>query len=333
MLDRRKVNPTSLLIFLVLAFVGLMFIANHKILKTAETINIPTFLNKCDPNLLPLSVALEKGYFTKENINVNRVNPANLIQNFKEGKFDSGIDVLITGRGQFYPLEDKYPGLFKVFNLNVQDESKWNDAVIVTNKSKVTNLRQLKGKTIGITTSANDESGGKPRFVALSVMLEKNGLNSAEFKMIEATLNDLENNTVSALYIRDPELALSLYSDKNKILVEGPIFAKYILSPWPMSVSAISSTFMKQKPETAKQIVRIWDQAIDFIRENPIEADKILQACMKKNYGLDDAEVRQLNYWKNNEIDKNLVQKQLKWYYSISATTKELNVNDLLYLR
>ncbi len=292
--------------------------------KAAKSVRISSVFDACDPNILPLAVALENGYFTKENINVS-MNPL-------KGSADIlDTNVLVMGRGIFYPLQEKYPGTFKVFNFNLQDESKWNDAVLVNKESEISSVSQLKGKVIGRIEQPVLSELPDSQPAGLMAMLEQNGLNPAEFSTRRASLEDLENNVVDALYIREPLMALALHSGKQKILVEGPIFARYVFSPWPMSVSAISSTFMKQKPETAKQIVRIWDKAIDFIRENPIEADKIQQECMKKNYGQDGVQVRQLNHWKSNETDKNLVQNQLKWYHSIGVTAKELNVNDLLY--
>lgn len=304
-----------------MAGAGFLFITNTTAFQTAETIGISTAHNPCDPNTLPMLVALQNGYFAGENINVNLLGATDMK--------DPAPDVLVTSRGLFYMSEDQHPDTFKAFNFNLQDESKWNDAILVRKDSEITSLGQLKGKIIGIVTSASGPI--TPKVEALKAVLEKNGLNPAEFNLRSATENDLHNNAADALYIKEPGLSLSLSSGRARILIEGPIFAKYVFSPWPMSVSALSTGLIKQRPEVASKIVEVWDRSIDFIRENPTKADQILTACVKENFGQDGVIVRQLTHWKSSETDKNLIQQQLQWYYSIGSTSKELNVNDILY--
>jgi len=337
-----KINLLIVVGTLVLVVGAFIVVTKTTAFQTAETVDIATPLNTCDPNVFPLRVASKNGYFAKENINVNLADASgDLLTNLNNGKSDPNADVLVMGRGEFYRLEDKHPGMFKIFAFGLQDKNKWNDAIIVRRDSGIASLGQLQGKTIGISfgdardatarVSATSEEM-EPREAAIRTMLEKNGLDPAEFPLVSANLAALENNTISALHIREPFLTFGLHSGKYEILEEGPIFARYVfnLNPWAMSVSGISSEFTQQKPETAKKIVQVWDQSVSFIRENPAEADTILQECMKENFGLSGATVRQLTHWKSSETDKNLVQQQLQWYYSIGVTSKELNVDDIL---
>ena len=314
---------TSLIaIFLILT----LFIFYAGFSQEAYPISVYYF-HDCDPSQLPLYTALENGYFKTEKIDVTLSWSIDVDVNIQNVAEHPDIDLIVVGRAQFYNLEDKYPDLFNVFNFNVQDGTRWNDAVVVKKDSEIKSLGQLRGKTIGIIT---DGSNWGARGEIIKIILEKNGLNPEDFKIMITTMNDFENNQVDALYMRGPLLSLFLYLGKTMILEEGPIFAKYIFGPWPMSVSALSSKIIKESPDVAERVVRVWDRAINYIRENPVEADEILQRCMEKTFGVKDLPVRRLNYWTSKEINQTLIQNQLDWYYSKGFLSRKLNVADIL---
>ena len=322
---------TSNLAFVMTPIVFLIVVIGCTIPPGTDNVKISTSFIDCNPSGFPLHVAVENGYFAEENIDVN------VAQNIIHGKngveIPADADVIMLGRSPFYQSEAIHPNSFKAFNFNVQDKTKWNDAILVKKDSDITSLNQLIGKTIGITTGIRANNYDLPhssRIQGVIMMLKKNGLDPEDFKIVRADEHDFENNNIDALEIREPGLSMLLDSGAYRVLVGGPIFAENIFTPWPMSISAISSEFLKENPKDAKKIVQIWDKAIDFIGENPDEADKILQRCMEKNYGLKDIKIRQINYWKNDELDKDLIQKQLDFYHTLEIVKVQLKVDDIV---
>lgn len=246
---------------------------------------------------------------------------------FGEFEIPGDIDVLIIGRGKFYKIESEYPGSFKAFSFGLQDEAKWNDALLVMGDSDITSLEQLEGKIIGV---AGDPAAGV-RGEGLRNMLKKNGLDPNNFTIVGAFAWDLMIGEVDALELREPELSLMLQGGVARILVDGPIFAGNIFSPWPMSAFGVSSKFIEENPETVEKIIRIWDQAINFIERNPNEVDRITRKCMEENFSGEGVGVNQLQYWKNDGIDKDLIQRQLDFYYETSGI-KKIDVNDIILI-
>jgi len=272
---------------------------------------------KCNPGNLPLYVAIENGYFEKENIHI-QINLSYIDDNV------TNFDVILLGRNVLYSWPDQ-PGVLFAFTANYFDESNPTYAIIVQKDSEIKSLDQLKFKKIGL------ESGsGGARLVLMRIILERNGLdpNDSEINFF-SSIEELENGTIDALYIREPEKSLALSKGNFEILVDEPV-GRFVWTPWPMSYSAFSSEFLKERPNEAKKLVTVWDNAIDFIRKNPDEAGKLLEKCAQEEYGI-GLKISQFKQWKLGEMDRTFIQKQIDLYHEKGILGDDIDVDDILY--
>lgn len=315
----------TLLIVIVIVFVGYFFVSQQPINSSnVVTLRVGLALSACSPSELPFLVAKEKGYFQTEGFNV-------LVSKEKMefGDADSltrSFDIIIVGRARQYYMEATDPGKFKVFTVNYLDSTHPNYAILMRKDAVISSLGQLEDKIIGV-----DVHSGRARFVLMRKILEKNGLDPARVQLRDASVEELISGQVDALYIREPELSLALHKGDIKILVDEPI-AKYIMNPWPMSFSSFSNKFLQQKPEAARNVIRVFDRAIDFIRENPENVIGFLRSCMQENYGT-STDVRQLAHWKLEETQGVLetIQTQIDLYYQTGLIPNKIEASEILF--
>lgn len=290
-----------------------------------ENIKITLYVLDGDSSNSLHLVAQEKGYFNEAGCNLILRRLDNI------SRYDSVVeffesDLYLMGRATVYAIEAAHPGLLKAFNFNLQDETRWNDAILVRKSLNITSLGQLeKNQSIGLL------GGGPARVPLMKIMLKKNGLNPEDFKLI--SVNDNTLSGINIVYAREPFVSLLLAKGDWKLLIDEPLFAKYIFSPWPMSMSLFSTKFLKEKPALAQKVISVYDKTILFIREHPDEAQSILSKYVEKEYGVKGLRIRLINYLKSDEINKDLIQKQSDWYYENGMSSRKINAEDLIYTR
>lgn len=293
-----------------------------------EEIKLTLFRPEGDSAYLLHLVAQENGYFTEQGckLTARHAKHHKDYEGMKDGKLPES-DLYLMGRSAVYITEAANPGLIKAFNFNVQTEKSGNDAILVKDSLGITDLKQLpKGQTVGIL------GAGPAGLPFMKMMLDKSKLNPADF-----TITNLNNNIkaisetgISIAYVREPFLSLLLAQGGWKILVDGPLFARNVFSPWPMTMTVFSSKFLKEKPALAQKVVSAYEKAISFVRQNPKEAESIMTKYMEKTYGAKDLKIRTVDYLSQGEITKEAVQKQMDWYYEQKIISHQIKAEDIL---
>lgn len=292
--------------------------------KPDSTVRLGLYNTPCKPDNLPYIVAKDKGYFEGVNISETYSNYQRK-QEFLDENLEKNFDLLVAGRAEVYYLEATLPNKWDVFTAVVDTEDQSSYAILTKKGFEGSGLNSLKGKSIGLMGSS-----GKARFVLMNLILEKQGLNPKDFTIKDASVEDFESDRVDALYIREPQLAVALSQDKYKIIADNPV-TKNIMSPWPMGFSAVSSKFSKKNPEETSKIINAWYKGVDFIKNNPEETKKYQTNCLESNYQVKGQTVRPAEFWKTNDFDKSVIQKQIDLYLEKGLIPQRIKVEDIIY--
>jgi len=206
-------------------------------------------------------VAHEEGLFEKACIKVdsNKMQSPNHI-----------IDALVSGRADFGPpgaaagiamlAEEKFPGTFKIFGLQGGgiEVDLINDGLIVKSGSEIESFADLKGSTIGHVP------GIQWRTITRH-LVRAAGLDPDE----DVTLVDLAvpqqvpavlGGSVDATLSLEPVGSIAAATDGVDRVVINPV-AKVIADPFYSGAAVLTTKFITDRPEVARKIVEIIDEA------------------------------------------------------------------------
>ncbi|MZR30706.1 ABC transporter substrate-binding protein [Sneathiella litorea] len=206
-------------------------------------------------------VALEEGLFEKAciKVNSNKMQSPNHI-----------IDALVSGRADFGPpgaaagiamiAESKFPGTFKVFGLQGGGIkiNLINDGLIVQDGSDIKSFADLKGKTIGHVPGIQWRTITKHLVRAAGLDPDKDVklIDLAVPQQIPAVLGGSVDATLSL----EPVGSIAAYTDGVTRAVINPV-AQTIADPFYSGAAVLTTKFIAERPETARKIVEIIDEA------------------------------------------------------------------------
>lgn len=234
---------------------------------------------------LPLFVALERGFFKENNIDIEMTrliggppNVAALIGN----QIDASA-VLVTIEGMNANL--KKPGVAMYISLNSQNAKYQMEQIVVRKGLEIKSLADLKGKKIM-------SAPGPANVTMARAALAAAGLKEGDYQLDQLDMgqhvNAMTAGTFDAGYTLEPNASVM---KKNGVAstFEAGVIAKYVLgdpqaNAW-VGGCALSSDFIKAKPDVAKRFTAAWGKAVKFINENPNEARKHL---VKNTFTPDD---------------------------------------------
>ncbi|QMU65111.1 MAG: transporter substrate-binding domain-containing protein [Flavobacteriaceae bacterium] len=257
-------------------------------------------------------VAIEKGYYTEQNLEVigNPVKTSNLIaQELVAGHIDVGIELAITPA--LKQLEQS-PNSIKVFSTsNITTENGF-DAVVVKQNSSIQNLQDLAGKKIG------GFPGTTAKVSFLQLFKEKfSELEQPEFIQLTPNLHiqSLKTGDIDALFAYEPVLSTGIVNHNFRTIFPSIYGTQF--TPNPIGVGAVNQKWLEENPETAKAFFKAIDEAIQFIEDNPIKAKNILAKATNIDSNIAQ-NMNTLPLSKSNEIDLTNLDKYL-------TLLKELN--------
>ncbi len=210
-------------------------------------------------------VALEEKLFEKACIEVesNKMESPNQI-----------IDALIAGRADFGPpgaaagiamiAESKFPGKLKIFGLQGGGikVNRINDGFIVKPESTIKTFADLKGKTLGHVPGIQWRTISRHMVRAAGLDPDK-----------DVTLVDLAvamqvpavvGGTVDATLSLEPVGSIAVASGKAKRAMTNPV-ASVIADPFYSGASVLTSKFLKERPEVARRVVAVIDEATSMV--------------------------------------------------------------------
>jgi NitT/TauT family transport system substrate-binding protein len=213
-------------------------------------------------------VALEEKLFEKACIEIvsNKLESPNQI-----------IDALIAERADFGPpgaaagiamiAESKFPGKLKVFGLQGGGIAvdRINDGLIVKPDSPIKSFSDLKGKTLGHVPGIQWRTIS--RHMVRASWLDPD----TDVKLVDLAVAmqvpAVVGGTVDATLSLEPVGSIAVASGKAIRAVTNPV-AKVIADPFYSGASIMTTKFMKERPEVARRVVDVIDQATDLVNAN-----------------------------------------------------------------
>lgn len=277
-------------------------------------------------------VALEEGLFEQADIEV------------ESAKFENPnqiIDSLVSGRADFGPpgaaagitvlAEAKTPGTFRVFGLQGGGiESDFiNDGLIVKPESTITAFADLEGKKVGTIPGIQWKT-------ILSYILKKNGLEPGNNVTIEQMavglhLPSVVSGAVDATLSLEPTGSIAEATQQAKRAMVNPV-SMFISDPFYSGAAVLTSKFITDRPETAKKVVQVIDEATkiansDFDKVRPyiskytaLEADQAAYVAQPRLRGFDDLDA----------TDVDSYQKFVDVFVAEAVLEQEMKVQDLM---
>ncbi|WP_413741162.1 ABC transporter substrate-binding protein [Sodalis sp. RH15] len=223
-------------------------------------------------------IAMHDKLFEKAGIDINAVkfeNPNQIIDSLVSGQADVGAPGSAAGIAVL--AESRFPGTFKVFGLQGGSIKyhRINDGLIVAKDSSIKSFADLKGKNMG------QLPGIQWRTLA-RYMVRQSGLDPDKDVHMQDIATGLQvpsvvSGSVDATLSLEPVGSIAVADGEAKRALTNPA-ETLIADPFYSGVSLLTTKFIKERPETAKKVVAVLDEATRLANERfdqyrPVIAD------------------------------------------------------------
>jgi len=215
----------------------------------------------------PMFIAKEKGYFSEAGINMD-------IQVIED---ESTYTSIITNGSVQFLATAQDPNIKMYANgansryVLTMDASNGADALVAT--ADITSLDELAGRSVALDKSASSY------YFFLTALENGSSITEDDIEVIdmgdttEAGLAFMSGN-VDAAIMWEPELSEAIESvDGAHALVSSADYPETILDSL-----VVNTQYAADHPEVVAAVEEAWYKAIDFMRENPDEAHKLMAA-------------------------------------------------------
>jgi NitT/TauT family transport system substrate-binding protein len=225
---------------------------------------------------LPYFVAVERGFFKEQNIETEMIrliggppNVAAMITN----QIDAAA-VLVTIEGMNANL--KKPGVAMYISLNSQNKTYQMEQFVVRKGHPAKTLKDLKGAKIM-------SAPGPANVTMAKAALAAAGLKEGEYTLDQLDMaqhvNVMQAGTFDAGYTLEPN-ASTMRKMGIAQTIEAGVIAHYVLGDPEANAfvggCALTTDFIKNRPDVAKRFTAAWEKAVRLINEKPEEARKHL---------------------------------------------------------
>lgn len=216
----------------------------------------------------PWWIAAEQGFFKKHGLNVKVVNftwDADMAAAVSSGRLDvicAATNFVIALRNQGIDLK----------GFLVLDASYEADAILAPKSIKT--IKDLKGKAVAYEKGATSD-------LLLNYALKESGLELADVKPVGMAAADaglaLIAGRVDIAVTYEPYISAALkQGDDHHVLYTSAE------RPGLISDLAVSTgNFIQQNPEVVKNLILAWDDAVNYLRENPDKGGKVIADAVK----------------------------------------------------
>lgn len=225
---------------------------------------------------LPYFVAVERGFFKEQNIETEMTRliggPPN-IAGLITGQIDAAA-VLVTIEGMNANL--KKDGVAMYISLNSQNRTYQMEQFVVRKGLEAKTLADLKGKKIMSAPGPANVTMAKAALAAAGL---KDGDYTIDQLDMGQHVNAMTAGTFDAGYTLEPN-ASTMRKLGVASTLEAGVIAHYVLGDPDANAfvggCALSSDFIKSRPDVARRFTAAWAKAVEFINNNPTEARKHL---------------------------------------------------------
>jgi NitT/TauT family transport system substrate-binding protein len=274
-----------------------------------------------------LFTAKAKGYFGQEGLNVEIkpfVSANRMIEGMVAGELEgtglTNLQVALT-------VEAKDPQQLRLVNMLVWEQQSYPDYVLVAVDTGIRTLKELEGRTMGLHPGSAVKAFSK-------VLLQQSGVDLGKVAFLELEPNIMQAailaHRVDALYCMDPVATTLIQAGQARVLVPNPM--RYIFEPpVPISGTALSGKFIRERPKDAQKVIRALDKAIMYIRD-PKHAEEIAgyisqYAPISKEMAL---KTNPSEYWCSSEMDRKRTQALADRFLELGIVDKAVDVNQIL---
>lgn len=226
---------------------------------------------------LPHFVAQKKGIYQKYNLSV-KADPVakspDMIDGVRMNKVDflpavSLVDTVNVS------IDEATPVLVIVSHSRMKKDIPF-DCLLVTPGSKLASLKELAGHTVGVFPGGTSEA-------SIRWYLQSEGIDLSQIKFVPVApreqIDALLAGRVDAVHAYEPERTLGVRQYQCRLL--SPSIYAAMTEPCPIGCTAISAKFLREQPDVAADMLKAWDEAIDYIRANEKEARALLTEELK----------------------------------------------------
>jgi NitT/TauT family transport system substrate-binding protein len=282
---------------------------------------------------LPYFVAAERGFFKDQNIETEMVrliggppNVAAMITN----QIDAAA-VLVTIEGMNANI--KKPGVAMYISVNSQNKTHQMEQFVVRKGFPATSLKDLKGAKIMSAPGPANVTMAKAALAAAGL---KEGDYSIDQLDMGQHVNAMTAGTFDAGYTLEPN-ASTMRKLGVATTIEAGVIAHYILGDSEANAfvggCALTSDFIKSRPDVARRFAAAWEKATRLINENLAEARKHL---VKNTFTPEDVvdTVPMVRYFMAKDLtDKDKADYQKFIDFSVQAGTLEQKIDVTKYLQ
>jgi len=273
---------------------------------------------------LAVYVALEKGYFNEEGVEVE-------IVQFKAA--NENLNALLAGRTDMtgmigfptlFSAFEKDTTRFRIFLGTAETEKNWASAFLVLPNSPIKSIADLKGKVVGTYS-------GTTQMINLKSILQ-HFMDPVKDVTIQQVIEDLQlpalqSKQFDALFTIEPRVTTAIEKGIGRILEANPRY-KYILQPFPVTSNCVSAQFLQANPQAAKAVYRALAKAAEYIRENESEAKKFLS-----KYTPLDASLTQkchlYQWWVPADVDCAAIQRLADYFYEQGLLSTKVDTSKM----
>jgi len=274
---------------------------------------------------LPVLVAQEKGFLADEAIEYKTVT---------FGSSNEIVDAILAGRLDCFvgasavpvlAAQLNSPGKLKVFAVSRITADKPFDALLVRRDSSIKTLADLPSAKIAVFPGSTAKN-------LLSKFLADKDVDVSSLTFVPMApadhLDALLKGAVDVIYAYEPTIAVALSSQPVRKL-HGSVYAQ-MLSPNPISLSVISTEFLKKHPETARSLIRALERGMAYMKQDDSRTRRILEKEMKLSRQAADRCVF-LYMVGHEQIDSALLQRFANILTGIGELEEHVNVESLIY--
>ena len=225
---------------------------------------------------LPYFVAVERGFFKEQNVETEMIrliggppNVAAMITN----QIDASA-VLVTIEGMNANI--KKPGVAMYISVNSQNKTHQMEQFVVRRGFNATSLKDLKGAKIMSAPGPANVTMAKAALAAVGL---KEGDYSIDQLDMGQHVNAMTAGTFDAGYTLEPN-ASTMRKMGIASTIEAGVIAHYVLGDPTANAfvggCALTSDFIKSRPDVAKRFTAAWEKAARLINDNPTEARRHL---------------------------------------------------------
>jgi NitT/TauT family transport system substrate-binding protein len=275
---------------------------------------------------LPLFVALERGMFVRERLDVEPIMFESVNQ---------AMDAMLTGRidgiqgvgfTTFMAVEQNAPGQFRLFWTCADTKEKYTSALLKRKGLPYVSIESVKGKKIGTYT-------GTTQVMNLKVILRNLGLDPDRDVQIVQVGRQLELQAFAAgqfefLFTIEPDVTIAIEKGIGERFVDNPR-VKYISDPFVAGGAVISARFIRERPKDLEKLVRVANSAIDYIRTNENQSKEYLSKYtpLDRQTALSSG---LYEFWKLGEENRNAMQLLADLYLREGELRKHIDTASML---